>query len=321
MGSRAVAVVCRDDDVAAARFGMDGLGSIVTRTGRPFFESGWSGQVLAWLRDAITRAGMWDELETDVLVLDAELLPWTVKADELLRTQYASVGAAAVATSSAEAEAVTLGVARGLALDEMPGRIEAVARDATNFVEAYRRYAPAVRGIGDVRIAPFQVLSSATEAYVARDHAWHMQMADRLAAAAPDLVIPTRNVQVDVTDPEQQAAAVAWWEGLTGEGGEGMVVKPLDPIVRGRRGLVTPGVKVRGRDYLRIIYGPSYTEPANLERLRKRGLGRKRSLAGREFSLGIEALERWVRGEPLHRVHECVFAVLALESEPVDPRL
>ena len=100
-----------------------------------------------------------------------------------------------------------------------------------------------------------------------------------------------------------------------------MVVKPNDAIVRGSTGIVQPGVKVRGPEYLRIIYGLEYPEPKNLDRLRRRGLRRKRSLAQREFALGVEALERVVRGEPLYRVHECVFAVLALESEPVDPRL
>ena len=100
-----------------------------------------------------------------------------------------------------------------------------------------------------------------------------------------------------------------------------MVVKPREFIVRGPKGMVQPAVKVRGREYLRIIYGPEYTEPENLERLRQRGLGRKRSLALREFALGVEALERFVRRDPLRRVHECVFGVLALESEPVDPRL
>lgn len=98
-------------------------------------------------------------------------------------------------------------------------------------------------------------------------------------------------------------------------------MKPLAGIAQGRRGLVQPGLKVRGREYLRIIYGPEYTAPANLERLRERSLAHKRSLAAREFALGIEALERFVRKEPLYRVHECVFGVLALESEPVDPRL
>jgi protein phosphatase len=126
---------------------------------------------------------------------------------------------------------------------------------------------------------------------------------------------------VDVTDPADEAAATRWWEELTARGGEGMVVKPLEFIARGRRGLIQPSVKCRGREYLRIIYGPEYTAPENLERLRSRGLHAKRSLALREFALGLEALERFVRREPLRRVHECVFGVLALESEPVDPRL
>ena len=78
---------------------------------------------------------------------------------------------------------------------------------------------------------------------------------------------------------------------------------------------------VRGREYLRIIYGHEYTRPVNLLRVKSRGLVAKRSLAMREFALGLEALERFVDQEPLRRVHECAFGVLALESEPVDPRL
>ena len=124
-----------------------------------------------------------------------------------------------------------------------------------------------------------------------------------------------------MTDGDSQAEAAAWWEHLTATGGEGMVVKPLLFIARGRKGLVQPGIKCRGREYLRIIYGPEYADPGQIDRLRARGPGRKRSLAVREFGLGVEALERFVRHEPLRRVHECVFGVLALESEPVDPRL
>jgi len=126
---------------------------------------------------------------------------------------------------------------------------------------------------------------------------------------------------VDVTDPTSLEEGIGWWLELTGQGGEGMVVKPLAFLHKGRRGLTQPAVKCRGREYLRIIYGPDYTCGGNLDRLRSRGLGRKRSLALGEFALGIEGLERFVRGEPLRRVHECVFGVLALESEPVDPRL
>jgi protein phosphatase len=148
-----------------------------------------------------------------------------------------------------------------------------------------------------------------------------MQLAERLAEASPALLIPTRHLVVDTTDPSAEESAVAWWEELTRTGGEGMVVKPVEPITRSAKGLVQPGVKVRGPEYLRIIYGAEYSTEEHLQRLRTRSLGRKRSLARREFALGVEALERFARGEPLYRVHECVFGVLALESEPVDPRL
>lgn len=126
---------------------------------------------------------------------------------------------------------------------------------------------------------------------------------------------------MDVTDAASVAEGTRFFAELTARGGEGMVVKPLEFVSRGRRGITQPAVKCRGREYLRIIYGMEYTLPQHLERLRSRGLSVKRSLALREFALGIEGLERFVRHEPLRRVHECVFGVLALESEPVDPRL
>ena len=93
---------------------------------------------------------------------------------------------------------------------------------------------------------------------------------------------------IDVTDPESQAKGIEWWLELTGRGGEGMVVKPHQFIASGSKGLVQPAVKCRGREYLRIIYGPEYTFPENLSRLRQRGLATKRSLALREFALGVE---------------------------------
>jgi protein phosphatase len=190
------------------------------------------------------------------------------------------------------------------------------------YVEAYRRYCWPVRSVQDLKLASFHLLASEGRVHVDKDHVWHMRTLARLAEAAPGTsLVATSHRVVDVTDPADVAAGVDWWEQLTAGGGEGMVVKPLEFIVRGNKGLVQPAVKCRGREYLRIIYGPEYDALENLARLRGRALGAKRSLALREFALGVEALERFVRGEPLRRVHECVFGVLALESEPVDPRL
>jgi protein phosphatase len=189
------------------------------------------------------------------------------------------------------------------------------------YVDAYRRYVRPVNGVEDLRLAPFHVLAAEGRAFTDRAHTWHLDLCDRLVAAAPDALKRTDRLTVDVTDTGSEQAACAWWEELTAAGGEGMVVKPIDFVVKGRKGIVQPGIKCRGREYLRIIYGPEYADPGQINRLRARRLAPKRSLAIREFALGVEALERFVRGEPLYRVHECVFGVLAMESEPVDPRL
>jgi protein phosphatase len=189
------------------------------------------------------------------------------------------------------------------------------------FTEAYRRYVWPTSGLDGVQLAPFQLLASEGRTWTSHDHGWHLGLADRLVAADPALMRPTRRIRVDTTDPASTRAGVDWWHQLTAAGAEGMVVKPFANLVQTSRGHAQPGIKVRGREYLRIIYGPDYTEPANLDRLRNRNLGHKRSLAAREYALGIEALERAVQCEPLWRIHEPVFAVLALESEPVDPRL
>jgi protein phosphatase len=170
-------------------------------------------------------------------------------------------------------------------------------------------------------LAPFHILATEGAVHSDKDHRWHMETLDKLCRSAPDVMLATPYRIVDLSDATGKADAIRWWEELTEAGGEGMVVKPLSFVARGRSGLVQPAVKCRGREYLRIIYGPDYTEPEHLARLRRRGLAAKRSLALREFALGIEALERFVRREPLRCVHECVFGVLAMESEPVDPRL
>ncbi len=204
---------------------------------------------------------------------------------------------------------------------DLLGRTRERAADADAFVDAYRRYVWDTDGLDGVQVAPFQLLATQGATHHGRDHLWHLALADRLVEADPVTFRPTRRLVVRTDDPASCAEGVAWWDELTAAGGEGMVVKPLAGTVRGPKGLVQPGLKVRGREYLRIVYGPDYTRPEHLSRLRERRLGHKRSLALREHALGLEALERLAAGEPLWRVHEAVFAVLALESEPVDPRL
>jgi len=324
MGSRAVAVVLRDPAVAVTRFRLDrpAPGVVLTRTGRRFFddeavESALLGRVAA----AMAGSGLWDELGADWAVIDAELMPWSAKAAALLRDQYAPVGAAGRADLALTAAALAGAAARGVDVGDLAAAARGRADEVEAYIAAYRRYCWPTAGLSGLKLAPFHLLAAGDAAFFDRDHAWHMAALGRLAAADPDLIAPTPMRVVNLLDAADREAAVAWWAEATDAGMEGIVVKPLGFVARDSRGLIQPAVKVRGRSYLRIIYGPEYLLPANLERLRARALGRKRSLALREFALGAEALERFARGEPLHRVHECVAGVLAMESEPVDPRL
>ena len=323
MGSRAVVIACRDPEAGARQFGVPGSGVIYTRTGRAFFaDPAVTGEVLSRVIAAIGAAGLWAELETDWLVLDCELLPWSAKAGELLRGQYAPVAAAATTALDAAGGLLAAAAARGVdGTGELLAAVRGRRELAGRFADAYRRYCWPVDSVADLSLAPFQILAGAGQVHALRPHAWHLDLLGRLAAADEALFRRTKAITVTLADPASEAAATDWWLELTAAGGEGMVVKPAQAVHRGPKGIAQPGIKCRGPEYLRIIYGPEYTAPVNLARLRARNVGRKRALALREFALGIEALERFVAAEPLYRVHECVFGVLALESEPVDPRL
>jgi len=324
MGSRAVVIACRDEDVARQRFGVigEGAGICYTRTGRRFFDDpAVERELVGVVRGVLGRTGFWEKHRTDWVCLDCELMPWSAKAQELIRQQYAAVGAAAGGALPQVVDALQSAARRDIDVTTLLERYQERRDLVTRFVESYRHYCWPVESVKDLKLAPFHVLATEGTVHVDKDHLWHMQTLADLATADGEVLIATPNRVVDLTDPASEAEATSWWEELTGRGGEGMVVKPLSFIAKGRRGLVQPAVKVRGREYLRIIYGPEYTQPENLDRLRRRGLSVKRSLALREFALGIEGLERFVRKEPLRRVQECVFGVLALESEPVDPRL
>ncbi len=324
MGSRAVVIVCRDEDSAINHFGVvgEGIGVCYTRTGRRFFSDlSLENEFLARVHSSLSAAHIWDDLKTNWVCLDCELMPWSAKAQELLRQQYAPTGSAARAALAETISELQRASQRQPEIGTLLERYNSRLGMAELYVQAYRQYCWPVQSLDDLKLAPFHLMASEGAVHTDKPHPWHMDIAERLGKGGAGLLISTATLEIDLTDEASQKQGIAWWEEHTGRGGEGMVVKPVDFIARGRHGLIQPAVKCRGREYLRIIYGPEYTMDENLQRLRSRALGAKRSLALREFALGIEALERFIRNEPLRRIHECSFGVLALESEPVDPRL
>lgn len=324
MGSRAIVIVCQDEAAAQSRFGVtnEGIGICYTRTGRRFFnDSALESAFLAQIQTAITKAGWWEKFETTWVCLDCELMPWSAKAQELVRQQYAAVGAAASAGLAETVKVLQKAVAHNTDVAPLLTRYQEKQAMAEQYVTAYGHYCWPVDNLADLKLAPFHLLATEQKVHTDKNHAWHMETLAELYRYDQSLLLPTPYQVVDVTDPASCEQGSQWWTELTATGGEGFVIKPLDFIATNGRELVQPAIKSRGREYLRIIYGPEYTTAENLERLRSRGLSAKRSLALREFALGLEALDRFTRHEPLYRVHECVFGLLALESEPVDPRL
>lgn len=323
MGSRALMIVCRDADTARRRFGVTTgeIGAVYTRTGRAFFnDAGERDAVLTRTRNALIAVGLLDELRSDWVLLDVEIMPWSAKAQALITSQYSPTAAAARIGLTATEATLRRAVGTGLPLDALAAKAADRFANAEAFARVVRSYSWPVESVDDLKIAPFHLLASEGQVHSDKAHSWHMSRLARLADADP-LFKATQVLDIALDNDAEVERCLQWWLALTNEGGEGMVVKPAEFLARGRRGITQPAIKCRGREYLRIIYGPDYDRPEHLDRLRQRGLGAKRSMAFREFALGLEALDRFVAREPLRRVHECVFGVLALESEPVDPRL
>jgi protein phosphatase len=338
MGSRAVIVLCHTTDVAAKRFGInDGSrGIIYTRTGRHFFEDRSLEQlILERLDRVLTDKGFWKEFHTDWVCLDTELMPWSEKAQALLQQQYAPVGRAGRdALDTTVKVLLQLCQRKNIAFEvgsEVSGqnvdpnvllnRYNEKLAAMNGYVDAYREYCWTVNGPEDLRIAPFHLLATEGKVFSDQSHIWHMETIKQYCTGIDPIFIATDYIEVDTTDDESVQYGIKWWMQLTENGGEGMVVKPEYFTAHRNIELLQPAIKCRGVEYLRIIYGPEYLMPDHLKRLKNRSLTRKRSLALREFALGMEALDRFVHKEPLYKIHECVFGVLAFESEPVDPRL
>ena len=248
-------------------------------------------------------------------------MPWSLKSQPLIRYTYAPTGAAAVNTLQRADILLAEAGRRGVDTRELNSLTHQRLVAAAMYREAYRHYCWKAESLDDVRVAPFHFLAAESGLLTGNDHHWHMQQAMKLADTDPGLFQKTRYRIVDLDNQASEQEAVNWWDKMTSGGGEGMVVKPMDFIPAGKHDRIQPAVKVRGVEYLRIIYGPEYNLPANMERIKPRSLRKKRSMALRESALGLEGLKRFIEREPLSQVHQCAFAVLALETEPIDPRL
>ncbi len=324
MGSRAIAIVCKEPDVAKNRFGLmkSSIGTVYTRTGRQFFEQKKTEtDFLEMLNKALTESNFWERFKTDWVCLDGELMPWSAKAKDLLIKQYAAVGSAATTGLTGSIAALTKAKARGIAVEHLITDYKTRKESIEKYITSYLNYCRETNGIEGLVYAPFHVLGTEGKTYFDKQHPWHLENIKQFCDFNTKHLMITANILVNLQNTDSIQTAIDWWTALTTKGGEGMVVKPLDYITSFKGRTVQPAMKCRGSEYLRIIYGPEYDTTENIEVLKERNVKVKRDLAIKEFTLGLESLDRFVNNEPLRRIHECVFGVLAMESESVDPRL
>ena len=324
MGSRTIVIVCKDAEVSRTRFGIlgDEIGICYTRTGRRFFdEKELENEFLQRIGAVLTSLGFWEKFETDWVCLDCELMPWSLKANNLIIDQYAATGTTGDYSLSEIMPLLHKGSERGLDIDKIERTFQKKHNNIKKYISTYHHYCTSVKGLNGIKLAPFHIMATEGKVHTDKNHIWHMEHIGKIVKSDPSLFKETPYHITDLDDEDSIGDTVKWWTELTEAGGEGMVIKPIEYKTRNKGNLIQPAIKCRGREYLRIIYGPDYTDTNNLKRLKKRFLRKKRKLAINEFVLGIEALERFIEKRPLKQIHECVFAVLAMESEAVDPRL
>ncbi|UII56565.1 polynucleotide kinase-phosphatase [Cytobacillus spongiae] len=318
MGSRGILMIYRDKETGLKHVGRETLGVIYTRSGRRFFAPEVEKDVLKRLNQALTRYDYFKTYETDYVLLDAEIMPWNLKARELISNQYGHVSEHAILDRSFIKRKLEEAVDSNHNLEAWLSDYDKKLDNAKLFKEVFQKYCWDIEDISNIQIAPFHVLAHSHETFFDKPHTWHMEMNHEFAKM-DGLFVETEYMVIDDSSSEQ--AVIEWWETITSEGHEGIVIKPDIFITKSKGKLIQPAMKVRGRKYLHIIYGMDYLLPNNLERLKKRNVSKKQKLALKEFSLGVEGIRRLVGGESIERIHECVLGTLAMEADAVDPRL
>ncbi|WP_214842457.1 polynucleotide kinase-phosphatase [Exiguobacterium sp. s150] len=318
MGSRAILLLFKNEDAAEKAIGRRTKGIIYTRSGRKFFEREQEHEIVSRLHQSLTTHDYFTTYQTDFVLLDAEILPWNLKARELIRNQYAHVAEQALLDRKQLQQTLESAVDHVEGIQDWFTEVNQKLEQAETFKQAFQTYCWDVEEIDSIQIAPFHVLAHSEETFFNQSHEWHMSMNQKLAEM-DDLFLATDYKIIEDTDSANDV--IEWWKTMTEDGHEGIVIKPERFMTKVDGKLIQPAIKVRGRKYLSIIYGMDYLEPDNLKRLKKRNVSKKQKLALREFALGMEGIKRFVHRESLERYHECVLATLAMEAEPVDPRL
>lgn len=293
MGSRAYALLFRDPE-QAHRHGFEYPILMNARSGGFFFRD--PTQAMALWQDVAPK------MKDDFIILDMEVMPWSLKAERLIANDFTLPG-----------EAAQLWRKR-----HQPELVD----NATKFLEMVRIYG----ADAPLEARVFHVLAAGRMMENKKKPNWvhyfdprygfyrtHEEQLAEIRALEGDIVKPTTYQVVDLDSAASKEASVRRWLDYCESGGEGFVYKTPTFFTLGSTGFpIQPAMKVRGRDYLRIIYGMDYLQPEYFDRLKQRGTKMKRLLAVQEQEIAIHILRCFINGNEIERLR-AVGAFLGLE--------
>jgi hypothetical protein len=292
MGSRGHVLVFRNED-KAREFGFDSQVTIISRSGFMFFrEQDYIEKIIADV----------PEMENDFMILDCEIMPWSLKAKGLIHNSFVVPGECALLDR--EQTAINLGI------DVGEERAKQYLKSLANYTQDQ-----------DIQIRVFDLLAwgNIEDGRVKKwNNGYYVVRRKKLDLidtwfGKHKIFRPVEWQEVDLFDEQSKLNCIKNWEVYCSSGGEGFVFKPPMQYYSSAGYPIQSMVKVRGREYLRIIYGIDYLEPEYLDKLKQRSIKKKRIQAIQETEMAKLILKTFIEKEYNLR-YKFIAAFLGVEN-------
>lgn len=318
MGSRATILAFESEDKAIHYTNQPKTTIIYSRNGLPFFKGSDDEFICDKIQHLLKSNNYYKKHNTGFVLMDVEILPWNAKGSGLLTNQYLPV-----LDSSKSLNNKLLGNLEGIK------GLEHIVKEVNNNLINIDKYKEQLENycwdadITNIKIAPFHLLAHEGKTYFDKTHEWHLNHFNELIdIPSNDLFEKTPYVLVDLDDEDSIKKAVDFWLDVTAKGYEGVMFKTETFIEKNDEGeTILPMMKVRGKDYLRIIYGINYNDDKYIHQLRYRNVSKKRFLHYKQTALAVESVKLFANGESFDKWHDYVFANLCLGNVVTDHRL
>eukprot|EP01124_Arcella_intermedia_P031247 TRINITY_DN7008_c0_g1_i1.p1 TRINITY_DN7008_c0_g1~~TRINITY_DN7008_c0_g1_i1.p1 ORF type:complete len:895 (-),score=266.38 TRINITY_DN7008_c0_g1_i1:6-2690(-) len=307
MGSRAHVFVMRKNRRFEMFYGP--TFQVLSRNGLNFFEkySDISMKLKEELLETIEKINTEDHLEVDFLILDGEMLPWSLKAKDLITEEFSDPGECAL-----------------ISREYIHTKESEETRKAELFLKSLSYYTKTVEP--EYRV--FQIYAGKIDPNTKIPRITHygptMDLKDKynfIKKLESKMVKPVEYLIVDLNSQEQRKNATKEWEQYCNNGGEGWVVKLPKQFQDTPDGqMITPMLKVRGREYLRLVYGLDYLDPNYFAMIKKREISPKRKLSRLQFELQDSIIKCFLNGHK-HELIKYVIAFFGSDSGKINATL